>query len=132
MKKLLALLLAMLLCLGVLVACNNDALDESSCESTQKEMLVKEINSNRTLQLSEQDAKAIEKILNEGDWINDITKTIPDYIFYFSDSEIKYASGIFNDWGSNENGDERCLWLSEEETELVNSILKKYFNSAQT
>ena len=130
MKKIILLLLATILCFGVFVSCNDErsSFSEQSSEASQSEIMVREIISNKTVQLSKQDAELIEKMFNEGAWAFDITKTIPDYVVCFSGLEIKYSSvGIFNDLGSEQSGDERHLQLSEEETAQINAIIEKYF-----
>ena len=133
MKKLLALLLALVLCLGALVACDTpeESSSSSSEESSNQEPSIKKIDTNITVQLLEQEVAVIEKIFNEGEWTNDVTKTAPDYILSFSGLEIKYSLvGIFNDWGNDQEGDERCLYLSNEEIAQINVIIESHFGEA--
>ena len=68
-------------------------------------------------------AERILAILNNGTWRNGNTKTYSDITFHLDGSEkVGYSTGagLFND-----TINERCLFLSEEDTNFINSLIFK-------
>ena len=65
MKRIFSILLAFILLIGLFVSCNDErsSFSEQSSEASQSEIMVREIISNKTVQLSKQDAELIEKCL---------------------------------------------------------------------
>lgn len=75
-------------------------------------------------ELSQKDAAALNDILNEENWIEDVTKCESDCVITTANGEIIYyhsSCGTFND-----NRNYRSLSATEEETELINSIFSQY------
>ena len=79
-----------------------------------------EVEPDTEFELSAEGVKTIVSIWNDAEWESQITKTAYDYVFEFSETELRYSSeyGIFNDPENN-----RHLELTEEERILINSFL---------
>ena len=78
-------------------------------------------NPNTEFELSADEIETLVSIWNNANWEPDITKTGYDYVFEFSETELRYSSdvGIFNDPDNN-----RHLELTEEERMQINSFLE--------
>ena len=74
------------------------------------------------LKISNEQADAIKSVWDNASWQNDVTKTEYDYVFRYSDREVRYSyeEGIFNDITSNKH-----LVLSDEQKTQVNAIIDK-------
>lgn len=74
------------------------------------------------LKISNEQAEEIKSVWNNASWQNDVTKTEYDYVFRYSDREVRYSyeEGIFNDITSNKH-----LVLSDEQKTQVNAIIDK-------
>ena len=76
--------------------------------------------------LSSEDARVVEEILADGDWIDDLTDCVADVIFIMEGSEeLRYSSdcGTFNDINAK-----RSLTLVGGQGSFVNGMLARYGN----
>ncbi|MBQ7355034.1 MAG: hypothetical protein IJW62_05905 [Clostridia bacterium] len=134
MKKSLSLLALLLTACLLLSACGNSPEETTTIStttanttgSTPPELFTitvqsKNTNPNTEFELSADKIATVVSIWDNGNWKPYITKTGYDYVFVFSDTEIRYSSevGIFNDPDNN-----RHLELTEEQRIWVNSFLE--------
>lgn len=128
MKKLIMLVLTLVLALG-LVGCNNsksaEAIEKDN-ETISKFALTQEIEvifPDKSVELREEDAETLLKILENGKWEDGIPACATDYTFLVSGITIRYHSecGTFNDSQSK-----RGLSTDQETQQLINDILKRY------
>jgi hypothetical protein len=115
MKKSLSLLVLLLAACLLLSACG------VVYDPTNITVRSKNQNPNTEFQLSADEIETLVSIWNNANWEPDITKTGYDYVFEFSETELRYSSevGIFNDPDNN-----RHLELTEEERIWINSFLE--------
>ena len=81
-------------------------------------------NSDNSISLSTDDAKALEEMLLSELWIDDLMDCVSDVTLTAADGRcLKYLStdGIINDIDAH-----RCLVLNNVERETFNSLLEKY------
>ncbi len=77
------------------------------------------------IEVADYSSALILDLLNNGEWINDVTDCAHDYVLKFDDSSLRYHSscGTFIDI---EKG--RSLRLSESDKEAVGAIMKALFD----
>lgn len=129
MKKSLPLLALLLVACLLLSACGNSPKETTTANttgSTPPELFTltvqsKNTNPNTEFELSADEIATVVSIWDNGNWKPYITKTGYDYVFVFSETELRYSSdvGIFNDPDNN-----RHLELTEEERMQINSVLE--------
>ena len=144
MKKLIALVLALVCVLG-LVGCNNSQqAQENKTANTHTlevtENSVGEIGRetfNLSVEISEDDANALSEIINGGTWKEEITDCESDCVINLKGhwSQYNSESGILNKYNVKDMSvysskvqevSGKSLVLSEEDRTTVNAILEKY------
>ena len=144
MKKLIALVLALVCVLG-LVGCNNSQqAQENKTANTHTlevtENSVGEIGRetfNLSVEISEDDANALSEIINGGTWKEEITDCESDCVINLKGhwSQYNSESGILNRYNVKDMSvysskvqevSGKSLVLSEEDRTTVNAILEKY------
>ena len=144
MKKLIALVLALVCVLG-LVGCNNSQqAQENKTANTHTlevtENSVGEIGRetfNLSVEISEDDANALSEIINGGTWKEEITDCESDCVINLKGhwSQYNSESGILNRYDVKDMSvysskvqevSGKSLVLSEEDRTTVNAILEKY------
>ena len=144
MKKLIALLLALVCVLG-LVGCNNSQqAQENKTANTHTlevtENSVGEIGRetyNFPVEISEDDANALSQIINGGTWKEEITDCESDCVINLKGHLLYYNSdnGTINKYNLKDMSiysskvqdvSGKSLVLSEEDIATVNAILEKY------
>lgn len=145
MKKLIALVLALVCVLG-LVGCNNNSQQEQKDKTANTHTLEVTENSvgeigretyNFPVEISEDDANALSEIFNGGTWKEEPTDCESDCVINLKGNLTYYNSenGILNQYDLKDmsvysskeqevNG--KSLVLSEEDRATVNAILEKY------
>ena len=122
MKKLVAILLTLIFCLGIFVSCDNETQTESSSE--KEKITVRDISTGFEAVLSDEDAQVFldANILNEDVWKNGMYDHMCQYIVCVDGREIFYSltAGMFEYNRQN-------IMLSDEEAGKIYSVLKKYF-----
>ena len=97
----------------------NNQLIVTKTEIKQIEIMVYKNSNHRSVYLSEQDAVAIESILNNYTWEGGKPSAEVEYLFTFPDMSLTYSStGIFTDAG-------RFIILSSTQANKINSILER-------
>ena len=144
MKKLIALVLALVCVLG-LVGCNNSQqAQENKTANTHTieatENSVGEIGRetfNLSVEISEDDANALSEIINGGTWKEEITECESDCVINLKGQWAHYnsESGLLNKYNVKDLSvysskvqevSGKSLVLSEEDRTTVNAILEKY------
>ena len=130
MKKLIALVLALVSVLGM-VGCNNSEPVEKNSNSTinvASTQKVEVIVPDKSVELSEEDAKKFIEILENGKWVDSMSACDSDCKVVVSDNTMTYHSecGTFNDAQN-----QRSLPTDEETHQLINDILKNYVTLGQ-
>ncbi len=123
MKKIILLLFSLILCLGVLVACNDEAPSESSSSEEEVPVSVRNRSTGVKIVLTESEAELVEEILNpEGFLEREYCDCIKYYEFRFENYRVLYERGRAEDMAVV-----RAKKLSDEETVLIDAIIEKYF-----
>ena len=123
MKKLLALLLALVFCLGVFASCNDEVPRESSSSEEEVPVSVKNRRTGEKVVLTESEAELVERVLNPETFPeNGYCDCIKYYEFRFGNYRVQYDEGRAEDMAVV-----RSKELSEEETTQINAIIEKYF-----
>ena len=145
MKKLIALVLALVCVLG-LVGCNNDNQQKQEDKEANTHTLKVTENSvgeigretfNLSVEISEDDANALSEIINGGTWKEEITDCESDCVINLKGhwSQYNSESGILNRYNVKDMSvysskvqevSGKSLVLSEEDRTTVNAILEKY------
>lgn len=143
MKKLISLILIMI-CMVVLIACNETQQEENNTNThTLKvtENSVGEIGRKETynfsVQISEDDAATLSVIINSGNWAEEPTDCESDCVINLKGNLLYYNSdnGTINKYNLKDMSiysskvqdvSGKSLVLSEEDIATVNTILEKY------
>ena len=145
MKKLIALVLALVCVLG-LVGCNNDNQQEQEDKTANTHTLKVTENSvgeigretyDFSVEISEEDANVLSEIINGGTWKDEITDCESDCVINLKGhwSHYNSESGILNKYNVKDMSvysskvqevSGKSLVLSEEDRITVNTILEKY------
>ena len=125
MKKLILFLVLPLVL--ELVSCNN--VNNHTEFKADSILVVSSITYSEKAIESNREIESILSILNNSDWEKHNTKTVYDFDFSFdgTDKKIYYTfnDGLFNDRENN-----RHLVVSNEQRELINSILESVFDES--
>ena len=126
MKKLLALLLALVFCLGVFVSCNDEVPSESSSSEKEK-VIIKHFYNKQEIELDEQESTLVRGFLESGYEPGRLWDCPKTYTICFDGCSIEYEfeEGLLED-GYNSRGKA----LSEDQREQLNAILKKHFGDS--
>jgi hypothetical protein len=123
MKKTLSLLLALVLCLGVFVSCNDEQPSESS--SSEEELVpvfFSYAEINYKFELTEDEARGIIEIMDATEFhVEDLCDCYVPYKFYIGEKRIRYHENILEDLSNW-----RVKKLSSEEKEFIDAIIYKY------
>ena len=145
MKKLIALLLALVCVLG-LVGCNNDNQQKQEDKKANTHTLKVSENSvgeigretfNLSVEITEEDANTLSEIINGGTWKEELTDCESDCVINLKGHWAHYnsESGILNKYNVKDLSvysskvqevSGKSLVLSEEDRATVNTILEKY------
>ena len=145
MKKLIALVLALVCVLG-LVGCNNDNQQKQEDKKANTHTLKVTENSvgeigretfNLSVEITEEDANALSEIINGSTWKEELTDCESDCVINLKGhwSHYNSESGILNKYNVKDMSvysskvqevSGKSLVLSEEDRATVNSILEKY------
>jgi hypothetical protein len=130
MRKYITLVLALVCMLGV-VGCSNSEPVEKNSGGTLNVALTQEVEvivPDKSVKLSEEDAKRFIEILENGKWVDSISACDSDCKVVVSDNTMTYHSecGTFND-----SQNQRSMTTNEETQQLINDILKNYVTLGQ-
>ena len=145
MKKLIALVLALVCVLG-LVGCNNDNQQKQEDKKANTHTLKVTENSvgeigretfNLSVEITEEDANTLSEIINGGTWMEELTECESDCVINLKGhwSHYNSESGILNKYNVKDMSvysskvqevSGKSLVLSEEDRATVNTILEKY------
>ena len=123
MKKLLALLLALVFCLGVFASCNDEVPSESS--SSEEELVPVSFRYamlNYEFELTEEESRRVIEIMDEKDFhVEDLCDCYVPYSFNVGEKRIRYHENIVEDLSNW-----RVKKLSDGEKEFLDGIARKY------
>ena len=145
MKKLIALVLALVCVLGM-VGCNNDNQQKQEDKKANTHTLKVTENSvgeigretfNLSVEITEEDANTLSEIINGGTWKEELTDCESDCVINLKGHWAHYnsESGILNKYNVKDlsvysskvqEATGKSLVLSDEDRSTVNSILEKY------
>ena len=145
MKKLIALVLALVCVLGM-VGCNNDNQQKQEDKKANTHTLKVTENSvgeigretfNLSVEITEEDANALSEIINGSTWKEELTDCESDCVINLKGHWAHYnsESGILNKYNVKDlsvysskvqEATGKSLVLSDEDRATVNSILEKY------
>ena len=123
MKRIFSLLLALILCLGLFVSCNEEEPSESS--SSEQEIVpvyfeYRELNYK--FELTEEESRRVIEIMDEKDFhVEDLCDCYVPYRFYFGEMKIRYHENILEDLSTW-----KVKKISDEEKEFLDGIARKY------
>ena len=109
-----------------------DGTERNDGDVTAPENAITKINEEdivTMLEISDSDAENLTQILENGSWVDSVTKNTSDYVITLGDRTIYYnfANGIFNEGeGEPFPTEGKSLALSDEDRETVNGIIEKY------
>lgn len=75
---------------------------------------------SQVVEMNTQDRRYIVELLNDAEWVNDLSNCYGDFVFYTQNEEVRYHSecGTFNDYTNK-----KSTTVSEEERYTINQIL---------
>ena len=110
-----------LFCMFGLIGCKNSTSESASNGVLSSEIEV--ISSDKSAKLSEEEAKVIFEILENGEWTNDLSACASDCSLVVSGNTLTYhfECGTFND-----SQNQKSLTTDEDTKKVINNILENY------
>ncbi len=123
MKRMFLLLLSLILCLVVFVACNDELPSESSSSEEKIVLVFFEYGPlNYKFELTEEELRLVIEIMDEkGFHVEDLCDCYVPYSFYIGEKRIRYHENILEDLSTW-----RVKKLSDEEKRFLDGIIYKH------
>lgn len=118
------ILLFTFICMIFLTSCSRVITTQVLPDATEIEVTAPDKN----VQLSKEDAKEINRVIENGRWIDDLGKCESDLQVVIGDRKLSYHSecGTFNDYGGK-----KSMTVSENTKSQMNRIFEKYVRLGQ-